>query len=135
MTDVTTNLIRDTFIANRPANVGVQEAEELFARWLADHDFRAEAEPSAPYGFDFEQVLEDYGIPADGLLAIAFASENVAAIADMLADVPLPEHSGLRKSLCETICDLDCAAKHLADIVVRHDDEMAKLFDEEGLLR
>ena len=56
MTDVTTKLIHDTFIQNRPDEVGEQEAEELFNRWLEVHGFQPEEQPIAPAGFEYETV-------------------------------------------------------------------------------
>ena len=60
MTDVTTKLIHDTFIQNRPDNVGREEAEELFNHWLELHGFQPEEQPAAPTGFEYETIpVED----------------------------------------------------------------------------
>lgn len=121
MADVTTNLIHDTFIQHRPANVGVQEAEELFTRWLADHDFQAEAEPSAPDGFAYETAASEPN-PAsqptdDEILTVAFAADTLANVVEMFEDMPLPADSVLRSSIVEAVNDIDCAVVHLAAMV------------------
>ena len=61
MTDVTTKLIYDTFIQNRPDKVGEQEAEELFNHWLEVHGFQPEEQPIAPAGFEYETVKNQGG--------------------------------------------------------------------------
>lgn len=119
MTDVTTNLIRDTFISHRPNHVGVQEAEELFARWLDAHSFQPEAKPSAPEGFEYETVaVEQEERPADeDLDAIALAADNTGNTASMLADLMDSMPSAVQKELAYALDDLDCAAKHLTDML------------------
>lgn len=122
MTDVTTKLIHDTFVRNRPANVGVQEAEELFARWLADHAFQAEAEPSAPDGFTYEPVTsEPAGVPSDeDLMALALAADDARNAAYMLANLRGSVPSNMRLGIIGAVNDLDCAACHLTDLLDRY---------------
>lgn len=122
MTDVTTKLIHDTFVRNRPANVGVQEAEELFARWLADHDFRAEAEPSAPDGFAYEPVTsEPAGVPSDeDLMALALAADDAHNAAYMLADLMDFVPSNMQADIFSAVDDFDCAARHLTKLLDRY---------------
>lgn len=119
MSDVTTKLIHDTFIQNRPANVGVQEAEALFTKWLFDHNFQPEAQPFAPEGFDYETVTpEPASVPSDEDLAvIALAADNVDNTASMLADLMDSMPSTVQRKIAHTLGDLDCAAKHLNDML------------------
>ena len=88
MTDVTTKLIHDTFIQNRPDKVGEQEAEELFNHWLEVHGFQPEEQPIAPAGFEYETVKtkEDSTPSSDDLDAIALASDNATNSAAMISD-------------------------------------------------
>lgn len=137
MTDATTNLIHDTFVRNRPANVGVQEAEELFARWLADHDFQAEAEPSAPDGFAYEPATsEPAGVPSDDeILTVAFAADTLANVAEMFEDMGLPADSVLQASIVDVVADIDCAVCHLAAMVDKYGPgAVDRLTKVEGIL-
>ena len=115
MTDVTTKLIYDTFIQNRPDKVGEQEAEELFNHWLEVHGFQPEEQPIAPAGFEYETVetKEDSTPSSDDLDVIALASDNATNSAAMISDVmdSLPE--GTREALVCALNDFDCAAEHL----------------------
>ena len=122
MTDATTNLIHDTFVRNRPANVGVQEAEELFARWLADHDFQAEAEPSAPDGFAYEPATsEPAGVPSDeDLMALALAADDARNAAYMLADLMDFVPPNVQADIFSAVNDFDCAARHLTKLLDRY---------------
>lgn len=122
MTDVTTKLIYDTFIQNRPDNVGREEAEELFNHWLEAHSFQPEEQPIAPLGFEYETVEhEDESTPSlDDLDAIALASDHAVNSAAMLSDVMETMPEGGKEALACALNDFDCAAEHLQRLLGKY---------------
>lgn len=123
MTDVTTKLIHDTFVQNRPDNVGREEAEELFNHWLELHGFQPEKQPAAPTGFEYETIhAEEDSTPSpDDLDAIALASDSAVNSAAMLSDVleSMPDSS--KEALVSAVNDFDCAAEHLQRLLDGYD--------------
>lgn len=133
MTDVTTKLIYDTFIQNRPDKVGEQEAEELFNHWLEVHGFQPEEQPIAPAGFEYETVKtkEDSTPSSDDLDVIALASDNATNSASMISDVmdSLPEST--QEALACALNDFDCAAEHLHRLLDKYDYKPLEEREEE----
>ena len=118
MTDVTTKLIHDTFIQNRPDKVGEQEPEE---------------QPIAPAGFEYETVKtkEDSTPSSDDLDAIALASDNATNSAAMISDVmdSLPEST--QEALACALNDFDCAAEHLHRLLDKYNYKPLEEREEE----
>lgn len=53
MADMTTNLIRDTFLANRPSDMSETEATRLWETWLDQHHFEPLTPPEPPTGTEY----------------------------------------------------------------------------------
>ena len=109
MADVTTKLIHDTFIQNRPDHVGREEAEELFNHWLELHGFQPEEQPAAPTGFEYETIpAEEDSTPSP---------DDLDAIALVLESMP----DGSKEALTCALNDFDCAAEHLQRLLDGYD--------------
>lgn len=99
MTDITTRIIRDTFIRNHPEDVDPKQAADVFDQWLTRHAFQPDPTPDPPTGFDHDKPS---GEELDALALASDTAGNAATLVEqVLPAMPRRDMDPLRKAKWE----------------------------------